>query len=389
MSRKIKVCFIQGYGYGTFNPTLCKKIGGAEVDFYNVSKELAKDPRFDIYFLTRDFGQKQIEIYHDVKVIKTYSGKKDFYHFFKSLNQLYLKLIQINCDIHVTSTFSKEIGLVTLYCSLFRKIHVHRTAHDIEFDKKTILRKILRADLNSILYYIGHVNSNFFIVQNKEHKEALKNNFNRDSIVIKNSHIIPKKSNFERSYILWVARGEPWKRPEHFLEIAKMFPNYNFLMIMSKGSDPALFETITTEAKKLDNLSFIPGVRFSEITEYFKRAKIFINTSLHEGFPHVFNLAMNYGVPIISLSVNPDNFIDKNEVGLYSNDDINKLRVDLHSLLSNEQLWENMSDNAHRYVLKEMNLEKNITKWKRIFQKLMEIKQSRINKKIIVIPKNT
>ena len=65
MLRKIKICFVQAYAYAVFNPKSKAKIGGAEVDLYNIASELAKDKRFDVCFLVADFGQKNIEFYRE------------------------------------------------------------------------------------------------------------------------------------------------------------------------------------------------------------------------------------------------------------------------------------------------------------------------------------
>ena len=43
MTRKIRICFVQAFAYAVFNPKSSAKIGGAEVDLYNIAIELAKE----------------------------------------------------------------------------------------------------------------------------------------------------------------------------------------------------------------------------------------------------------------------------------------------------------------------------------------------------------
>ena len=78
---------------------------------------------------------------------------------------------------------------------------------------------------------------------------------------------------------------------------------------------------------------------------------------------------MNVSTPILSLNINPDNFIIKNQVGLFCNNDFNILKENLNRLLSDQDLWRKYSENTYNYVNNEMNIEKSIIKWKEIFTK--------------------
>lgn len=372
MNNKIKVCFVQSFGYSAFNPDSDARIGGAEVDFYNISTELANDSGYDVAFLTGDFGQKPVEIYKKVKLIKSYSHEKTLSNLLNSFFSFFKKLIQINADVYITAGYTKEIGLVSLYRKCFNKIHIHRTEHDTEFKKESILVRFKKRKIIGLLYYLGFLTTDYFIVQNREHQKALLENFNYPSCVIKNSYRIPKSKNYEKRYVLWIARGEKWKRPELFIKLAANFPNTPFIMIMPKGSNLTYFEEVKLKADKLKNLTFIGGVPFSEVDTYYQRAKIFVNTSKSEGFPNSFNQAMNYSTPLLSLNISPDDFIQKNNLGYFCNNDFNLLKKRLKQLLSDDDLWTEISKNTHQYVKKHMNIKKSIKKWKRIISLLQE-----------------
>lgn len=362
-----KICFVQAYAYAVFNPKSKAKIGGAEVDLFNIATELAKDKRFDVYFLVADFGQRSLEIYNNVKVLKTYSQKKSIMNYFFAIFKFYLRLAQINADIYFTANLSKYVGFTNFYCKIFKKIHIHRTEHQHQVNKQIILKQIRRGHGKYLLFLLGYINVDHIIVQNVEDQEMLRKTFNYPSNVIRNSYPIQKVNNEKRKFILWIARSEKWKRPEIFIRLAEAFPKEEFIMIMPIADDQKFFDFIKSEASRVKNLQFIPGVPFSKVEGYYKNAKIFVNTSLTEGFPNSFNQAMNYSTPLVSLNINPDDFINKYKVGIFCYNDLNKLEENLRRLLNDPDLWSNFSKNAYKFVYNEMNIEKAIVKWKKIF----------------------
>ncbi len=50
--RPIKVCFISPLGHGLYRPDSGSVFGGAEVQFFLLSRELATDPAFQVSVLT-------------------------------------------------------------------------------------------------------------------------------------------------------------------------------------------------------------------------------------------------------------------------------------------------------------------------------------------------
>ncbi len=367
MKKRIKICFIQTFGYSVFNPQSNARIGGAEVDLFNISTELARDKRFDVYFLVGDFNQKEIEIHNNVKVIKGHSLDKSYKNYFFSIIKFYKKLGQINADIYFTANLSKYVGLTNFYCKIFKKIHIHRTEHEGQVRKSHIIKNICKGRSKYLLFLLGFMNVDHIIVQNEEHKDLLNRTFNYPSTLIRNSYKIPERTSNNREFILWIARGEDWKRPEIFIKLAKYVPDHKFIMIMPLGSKNEFFKRIKKSAVKVKNLEFIPGVSFSEVADYYRKAKIFVNTSLSEGFPNSFNQAMNSSTPILSLNINPDNFINKYQVGLFCENKFNLLLENLKNLLEDNEYWKKLSDNAYNYVNNNMNIEKAIEKWKKIF----------------------
>lgn len=101
----------------------------------------------------------------------------------------------------------------------------------------------------------------------------------------------------------------------------------------AEGKDASLFDKIRKMAAQVTNLSFL-GFQPLDITEsYFDKCKIFVNTSVYEGFPNTFLQSWNRGIPVLSY-VDPDNVIRKNKLGLVVDSD-RQLHESLSEFLSN------------------------------------------------------
>src|SRR5437660_955674 len=55
--RRLRLCFISTNAYGLLRPASGLPFGGAEVQITGLARELARDPRFEIFLLTGDRGR--------------------------------------------------------------------------------------------------------------------------------------------------------------------------------------------------------------------------------------------------------------------------------------------------------------------------------------------
>ena len=86
-------------------------------------------------------------------------------------------------------------------------------------------------------------------------------------------------------------------------------------MICRPGNDTKYFKDISLLAHKQPNLEFLPGISFDQSRRYYQQAKALVNTSIAEGWPNTFLQAGMVKTPIISLTVNPDWFINRYQCG--------------------------------------------------------------------------
>ncbi|MEZ6145758.1 MAG: glycosyltransferase family 4 protein [Planctomycetaceae bacterium] len=172
------------------------------------------------------------------------------------------------------------------------------------------------------------------IAQTDIQQRWLLERFGRESTVIPNpidldrwdeqlqSEIPAEMTGGLDRYVLWVGRAESeHKRPELLLEVARLCPDVEFLMILNPR-DRTVEERIQSEAPS--NVKIVPKVPFDRMPAVFERAAVFVSTSSLEGFPNVFLQAAATGVPIASLEVCRE-FLESSRAGLWTDGDMTKL----------------------------------------------------------------
>jgi glycosyltransferase involved in cell wall biosynthesis len=362
-----KVCFISIKAYPLFNREYSAVYGGAEVQMYQLAKKMAEDESFKVSFVVGDLGQPEEELFGNVRVVKSMKLERRFGLLSGILEQLkiWLVLKKSDADVYIQRASGVQTFIMAFFCRLHGKKFIYMVANLPDVDGS--FRK--NNCFIGWLYETGLKMADVVIAQNKDQQEFLKENFKKESVLVKNSFYLEKRRETARTKILWIASSRSQKQPEIFLKLAEEFPKEKFVMIMPKN-DMDLWNKIYSKTKLIDNLEFIEKVPFDRISRYFTRAKIFVNTSSYEGFPNTFIQATIFGVPILSLSVNPDNFINEYGCGYFSRGNFEKMKVQTEKLIKNEELRENFSKNALSYVKKEHDIERNIEKIKKIINYL-------------------
>lgn len=149
--------------------------------------------------------------------------------------------------------------------------------------------------------------------------------------------------------LLWVARCQPIKCPDRFLDLVEEFPNSMCEMICPR-EDVELWERISDRASRLPNLEFVERVPYREIQARYDRAKIFVNTSRFEGWPNSFIQAGLGRAALLSLDVNPDELFESFEPGVFAKGDFGRLVDGARAMLADEQLLGGAQAACSRFV---------------------------------------
>ncbi|TFG12836.1 MAG: glycosyltransferase [Promethearchaeota archaeon] len=369
----MKICIISHFGYPLYTKDSSSQFGGgSDVQLYMLSKEFSNDDNIEVNVLTGNCGDNKntFEMINKIRFYKVLPLKRNLINYFKFAFSFFYYLYKINPDIVIQRAISITTGMAAFYCKLFKKIFIYSIAN-----KKDVENSNYKS-LSDLLYKFGFKNANYIIAQNNEQLDLMrKRNKKVASCAIRFNSGFPIRNeemeSLNKSEILWVGRAVDWKRPELFIKLASQLRDLNFTMICSKYLDLEYWKYIQKLAQKMSNLQFIEFIPFEEIDTFFNKASMFINTSVYEGFPNTFLQALKNNTPIISLNVNPNNLIDRHNLGFYCYNDIEEMKEKVSYLAQNKKLRQQMGDNAYSYFKKYHNIKKISHAWIKLFKLIL------------------
>jgi len=362
-SKPLHVCYIAPKTYPIFNPAVGDYFGGANVDLYYLSTEMAKDEHFKSSFIVADYGQIDGEVIEDVKLFKALDFGKGA---LSGLVRTWNALKRADADIYMMKCASAGVTLVTLFCKLHKRKFIYRLASTLESNGTYIKQN----PVVGRLFAWSLRRATMVFAQNAIDAENLKRTMGIEAKVIPNGHRLSPMQEQKRDTILWVGRDVPIKNPERFLGLAKALPNEHFIIVCQTPNNDRHYENLIAQAGQIPNLQFIRHVPFNQIAAYFQRAKVLVNTSDAEGFPNTFIQASKAGTAILSFNVNPDDFLNKFDCGINCDGDFAKMVDSLKYLLTNEE-YIRLGKNGRRYVEELHDITKIADQYKRLFQNLV------------------
>lgn len=379
--KKIRICFALPGCYPLFKPEIQETFGGSEVELYNMAVYFSSRQDFQVEFLVGDYGQNPLETYrniglHKLKYMRPGVTRNPLHKVLKILCLIKTLLFQ-QSDIYITKTAGEMLGWLVLVCKWLRgKKVVFRLGSDRDTELPYWKARSLR--LYS-LYRLGLLNCDLILCQSEFQQAQLYKSCRLIGKVIKNVFYLEPGYTHVKDYVLWVSRCMALKRPLLFLELARRIPNEKFIMIMPVNRENKVYSDeritglsrrIAEEAREIPNLTLIDFVPFEEIQSYYNHAKLFVNTSVFEGFPNSFIQACMGRTGILSLKVDPDGFISRNNLGLCCDDDF-EAAVSFVQNLNAGMVYE-CGKNAFEYVSMNHDIQKIAPKYVRLFEKLVQ-----------------
>ena len=331
--------------------------------------------------------------YYDISILSTFYDK-NIGPFFKG-----------NKKIKYSGIFSEKTNIKLKYLTVVKKIHnyIKNNNVDVLVGVDTIQSLFdLPATKNTKCKYIAweHFNYNFnlgvkmrdygrkyaakkadaLVVLTDKDKKIFQKNLKIKTKILRiyNPFILPNnnfKYDSKCNIILSSGRLTYQKGFDMLLEVAKLLKektkNFKWL-ILGEGEDRFYLEQKIKDYG-LEDVVELKG-RVNNVSEYYKKSKMFVLTSRFEGLVLVILEAKSYGLPIVSFNCDcgPDEMIKNNVNGyLIDNFEVEKMCNKIYDLLCNEEKCLQFSKNSN-LGMENFNENTIIKEWDRLFKELLE-----------------
>jgi glycosyltransferase involved in cell wall biosynthesis len=356
-----KVCFISPLGYGLYNSDSGLSFGGAEVQFYLLANALASDPAYSVSVLTTVSENPGVEACGELKIFKRLGQRRaepklprgilnrarQVWSYLEAFKEMWQQFIKIDADVYCHAGSGVEVGAYGLICRLLRRRFLFFIASSADlWEPYGKVEGPLKW-----LFPLGVRLAHEVVCRSVEQQNRLRIQYGRTGALIRTGHPCPPTRGVPKSYVLWVGRGNPLKRPEMFLDLVARMPHHRFVMVIAREhAHLDLLQRVKARAVMLNNLDLYEDVPWSKIDNYFAGARVFVNTSTYEGFPNTFVQAALHGTPVVSWQVDPDQLLSTRRLGLCAGESFDRLVEFVQGLCESETGWHTLSQCVERYA---------------------------------------
>lgn len=349
-----RLCIVNPFEHG----------GGAEYQIACLLGVLVPSGKYDIDYLAHHIDPDIAgRPYRAVQVGKR--GRTPRLGYLMDAVPLYRALRKIRPNV----IYQRVAGGYTGICAHYARMHgirmVWHVAHDSDVRRDSSIhgrnpvRRLL--EKSSVEYGIRHASC--IVTQTRDQAEALAANYGRKSTAtISNFHPLPTEPLRKTGpmTVVWVANLKPAKRPDAFVRLAAALSDLSdvrFLLVgaAADSEDVGWIGAFMKSVRDTPNIEYIGALHQHEVNQLLARSHVFVNTSLQEGFPNTFIQAWMRRVPVVSLTVDPDNVLDREAVGIHARSE-NGLADAVRSLVTDPSLLRGFADRAQAYALSHHSL---------------------------------
>jgi glycosyltransferase involved in cell wall biosynthesis len=313
---KSRLCIVNPYEHG----------GGAEYQIALLIDALAASDQYEIHYLAHFVDGRERNRSYRISQIGR-GGAIPRLGYVMDAPALYRRLRELDPCLIYQRVACAYTGICAAYAGRRRVPLVWHVAHDTDVTPQLLDpgRNILRVRLEKWGVNFGARHATRIIVQTRRQAQLLQKNFARTADAeVPNFHppaaeIIDKSGPLT---VLWIANLKPWKRPEAFVRLAEALRDctaIRFLMVgapAAKSGNHAWQASLMQSIEAAHNLRYLGQKSHAEVNELLARAHIFVNTSTQEGFPNTFIQSWLRDVAVVSLSVDPDEVLQRKQVGI-------------------------------------------------------------------------
>lgn len=261
------------------------------------------------------------------------------------------------------------------WCARRDRAFVFAASNELDFDlsRSDRRRSTLRA------YGRAVQRARRLVVQTQRQAELAQEAFpSLDPIVIPSFAEPAEQASAEPEYFLWSDRLTEYKRPEKYVELAAALPDAHFRMVVLETTETSteLRDRIQAAAQSLPNLEVMPRRPRTEALAEMAKAIAIVKTSEVEGMPNTFLEAWARGVPVLSLSVDPDDRIAERGTGLLAEGSMERLIAGARQLQADPEMRATLGASGREFVRAHHSLDAVANRWAELLGELLPAKSA-------------
>ena len=356
--------------------------GGAEVQAWFLAKELAKRG-LEVHYVCQSQWRARADSQQCLENVQVHWLGASRWFPWMSGKKYYRALASIRPDVVVQRMSSEATYVIGKYCKKHgaefawictgnaasrKKIHTAKVRNKLSLREVGLCRftyAYTNAFVCDLLRDIGMKHVTLAYTQNSDQEKCLFRNFGLSSHRIVSGHPLPTTvrpigERFHRRQILWAANLGSHKRPDLFLELARLMEHTPCHFTLIGGhSNRDYVDTLFTNAPP--NLTYHGKVPFDEANAFFDRAALFVNTSsgTGDGFPNTYVQALLRGVPVVSLGFDPDDIIVRHQLGFVSHD-LGQVARFIGRILDSEDEYRALASRCKAFAAQRLTIDKMV-----------------------------
>lgn len=311
-----RICIVSPFEHG----------GGAEYQIGLLAESLASSGDYEVHYLAHFLDECSRTRAYRVWRIGS-GGPIPRFGYLMEGRALYRTLREIDPCVIYQRVACGYTGICAAYARRRGAAMVWHVSHDAEVSSHPLDRgrNAVRTRLERWAVEYGIRHADRIVVQTRRQAQLLQENYRRAAAaVIPNFHPLPPESIDKQPplTVIWIANLKPWKQPQLFVRLANRLRGRGDLRFVMVGAPAGAAGNDSWQRPLLEaieaapNLSYLGAKSQEEVNALLARAHIFVNTSVHEGFPNTFIQAWLREVAVVSLQVDPDDVLQTRGVGI-------------------------------------------------------------------------
>ena len=262
---------------------------------------------------------------------------------------------EADAAVYVFRGGGPQLLIGAAFCRLHRRRLVFSSAIDIEFDFNRTDRT--RAHLR--LFRAAVARADLIVVQSRRQIElAEAAGLGRLTRIPSFAEPVDdpggRGSASDPEAFVWIGRLVSYKQPLAYLDLAQSVGGARFRMVYldipETDEDRRMIEELHGRAGGIAGLELLGQLPREETLAQIERAVAVVSTSVAEGMPNVFLEAWSRGVPVLTLSYDPDGAVAAERLGIVADGSADAFAAGAETLWRDRKLRDELGANGRGYV---------------------------------------